>query len=592
MSFQLIFTAIVMLIMIIALIKELFEPSGIVFTCLLILIIGGVITVDEAFRGFSNKGMLTVGFLFIISAALQSSGAFTSLISRMLGSIRNSESTRYLRLMFPVAGLSAFLNNTPIVATLIPLVKSWAKANSLPVSKYLIPLSYAAVLGGTVTLIGTSTNLVVHGLLLENGEQGFSFFQISAVGVPIAIIGILFVSLIGRKLLPSYKDAIIKLGDKTREFVVGLTVNSEFKHLNKTVEQADLRHLSGLFLFQIERDGKIITPVKPEEVILENDNLFFTGLTDTIFELQKTRGLQLIEDDFFDLNELDSDQYQTCEAVISNTSSLIGQTIRDSGFRTHFNAVILAIHRGGHRLNKKIGDIKLKSNDTLFLLAHKGFDNKWYHSHDFSLVTSSLDFYSKPKHKGNLALIILIGMILAAATGMVPVLLATALAAILMMILNIISSSDARKSVHWDILLLIASSFGISKAMANSGLAELIGSALINSLAFLGPIGILISVFLLTSLSTLFITNNAAAAIVFPIAYSIVLSTQINIQAVMLILALGASTCFASPIGYQTNLMVYSAGGYKFIDFFRLGIIMNVFIGIVSVTLVYFLYIA
>lgn len=590
-DFSLIYTAVVLLAMIVALLKEWLEPAAIVFSSMLFLTLGGVISVDEAFRGFSNKGMITVGFLFVVSAALQSSGAFAALVSKLLGSSRQRRSTRYFRLMLPVAGLSAFLNNTPIVATLIPIIKSWAKKNGLPSSKYLIPLSYAAVLGGTITLIGTSTNLVVHGLLIENGQPGFSFFEISIIGIPVAIVGLLFLSLLGYKLLPTNPDMITSLGKNTREFVVGLKVTSKFPYLNKTVQQANLRHLPGLFLFQIERGNQVITPVEPNQKIQEGDNLFFTGLTSTIFELQKTPGLQLLDDQHFNLSELDSDKYKTYEAVLSNTSSLVGQTVRDSGFRTHYNAVILAIHRGGHRLDKKIGNITLKANDTLFLLAAKDFADTWYHSPDFSLVTPSLDIYSKPRWQGNLALIIMAAMVISAATGLLPIILATALAAILVISTGIISPAAARKALHLDILLLIASSFGIAQALTNSGLAKLVGTSLIQHLTFLGPLGILVGIFMLTSLSTLFITNNAAAAIMFPIAYSMSQALPLDLKPIMLILVLGASSCFASPIGYQTNLMVYAAGGYKYRDFFRLGFLMNILVGIVAVTLVYFLYV-
>ena len=265
--FVLIYTTAVILLMIISLAKEWFNPAGIVFSALLLLIAGGVITVNEAFAGFSNKGMLTVGFLFVVSAALQSSGAFERFILSILGSRKNKDREKYLRLMLPVAGLSAFLNNTPIVATLIPIVKSWAKRNNLSASKFLIPLSYAAVLGGTCTLIGTSTNLVVHGLLLENGFEGFSFFEITQVGIPVAILGILFMALFGKKLLPDRKDVITRLGEETREFVVEMRVSKKYPHLNNTIEKAHLRHLHGLFLFQINRNNETIAPIAPDEVI-------------------------------------------------------------------------------------------------------------------------------------------------------------------------------------------------------------------------------------------------------------------------------------------------------------------------------------
>ena len=580
---ELYYTTIVILIMVIALAKEWFHPAGIVFSALLLLLAGKVITVNEAFAGFSNKGMLTVGFLFVVSAALQSSGTFERFVLGMLGNNHKSDTGRYLRLMLPVAGLSAFLNNTPIVATLIPIIKSWTKRNNLSASKFLIPLSYAAILGGTCTLIGTSTNLVVHGLLLEAGYEGFSFFEITRIGVPVALLSILFMTLVGKYLLPDRKDVITELGENTREFVVELKVGEEYPHLNQTIEQANLRHLPGLFLFQISRDDQTIAPVSPREKIQQGDRLFFTGLTDTIYELQKTPGLHSVKDQQFNIRDIDSDKFKTYEVVISNTSHLVGDTVRDSGFRSHYNAVILAIHRSAERIEQKIGDIVLQPNDTLFLLAPTGFEKKWYHSRDFTLVTPSLEIYSKPPWKGNLSLGILIAMIVAAATGIIPIIFAAAIAAVLMIVTKIINPKDAQNAVAWDVLLLIASSFGIAKAISNSGLADLVGNSLINGLSFMGETGIIIGIFILTSTFTLLITNNAAAAIVFPIALSISQTMHLNPQAIMLTLALAASTCFASPIGYQTNLMVYSAGNYRFKDFFKIGAVMNVVVGIIVV---------
>ncbi len=581
--FSLYYTALVILVMIFALAREWFHPAGIVFSALLLLLAGKVITVNEAFAGFSNKGMLTVGFLFVVSAALQSSGTFERFVLGILGNNHKSDTSRYLRLMLPVASLSAFLNNTPVVATLIPIIKSWAKRNNLSASKFLIPLSYAAILGGTCTLIGTSTNLVVHGLLLDAGYDGFSFFEITKIGVPVALLSILFITFVGRFLLPDRKDVITELGENTREFVVELKVGEEYPHLNLSIEQANLRHLPGLFLFQIERNDQTIAPISPRERIQQGDRLFFTGLTETIYELQKTPGLHSVKDPQFNIMDIDSDKFKTYEVVISNTSHLVGDTVRDSGFRSHYNAVILAIHRSGERIEQKIGDIVLQPNDTLFLLAPTGFEKKWYHSRDFTLVTPSLEIYSKPRWKGNLSLGILVAMIIVAATGVIPIIFAAAIAAVLMIAGNIINHKDAQNAVAWDVLLLIASSFGIAKAISNSGLADVVGNGLISGLCFMGEIGIFIGIFILTSTFTLLITNNAAAAIVFPIAISITQSMNMNPQALMLTLALAASTCFASPIGYQTNLMVYSAGNYKFKDFIKIGLPMNIFMGIAVV---------
>lgn len=587
--FEMYFTAAVILMMTIALIKELYRPSIILFFSLLVLCLGNVISIKEAFNGFSNHGMLTVAVLFVVAAALQSSTAFGKTMGKILG--KGKSKTRYIRLMLPVSFISAFLNNTPVVASLIPVIKKWSKDNDLPASKFLIPLSYAAIFGGLCTLIGTSTNLVVHGLLLDHGLEGFSFFEIGKVGLPVAIIGILYFSIGGHRLLPKRKDIMTQFGEHTREFVVEMKVDPEYPNIGRSIEEANLRHLKGLYLFQIIRDEKEIAPVSPDEKIKINDRLFFVGLPDTIFELQKTPGLHIIKDPDFDLKNIDSDKVKTYETVISNSSPLIGQTVRDCDFRTKYNAVILGIHRSGERIKKKVGDIELQPNDTLFLLANKDFDQRWYNSRDFSLVSLSVDKYSKPKRKGQTALIFVVLMVLAAATGFAPsMLIAASVAAALMLLSNIISFNDAKNSIDFDVLLVIAAAFGIGKALENSGLADLAANHLISSLHGFGIIGIIAGVFFITSIYTELITNNAAAALMFPIALSTAQHLNVDPRAFMITIAIAASACFATPLGYQTNLMVYNPGGYKFTDFLKTGVAMNILVGIVATCIVYFLY--
>ncbi|NOY59347.1 MAG: SLC13 family permease [Calditrichaeota bacterium] len=590
MSFEFWYTTIIIVLMSIALTKEFYKPALIVFTALLLLIIGNVVSIDEAFSGFSNKGMLTVGFLFIVSAALQSSGAFENIILQILGNGNTSTFVRYIRFLFPVAGLSAFLNNTPIVASLIPIVKSWTKKNNLTASKFLIPLSYAAILGGVTTLIGTSTNLIIHGMLLEHGYPGFSFFEITKIGLPVAILGLLFIALVGHRLLPSRKEPIVQLDENTREFVVEMKVGEEYPNIGKSIEQANLRHLQGLFLFQISRGIKIIAPVSPEEKIKLSDRLFFTGLPQTIYELQKTPGLHVIKDTDFDLENLDSDEIKTYEAVVSESSPLNGQTVRDSNFRNRYQAIILAIHRSGQRINKKVGDIVFRPGDTLFILAKKGFDKKWYHQKDFTLVSSSLDIYSKPKWKGNLALILLLGLVLSAALNLVPIILAAAATAVLMVALRILSPEDAQKSIDWSVLLVIASSFGIGRALENSGLSAIIADALVYIFDVLGPMGVIAAIFFITSGYTMIITNNAVAAIMFPVVLTTVKFLHTDMEPLMLAFVIGASACFASPLGYQTNYMVYGPGSYRFTDFLKIGLSLNLFLGVSVTALIYFMF--
>ena len=584
------YTAIIIILMTVVLVKETFEPDLVVFSALILLTVGKVINVKEALVGFSNSGMLTVGFLFIVAEALKQTGILNQLGSFILGNNGKSISDKLLRFLFPVSALSAFFNNTPIVAMLIPAIHSWAKRNDYAVSKFLIPLSYAAILGGTCTLIGTSTNLVVHGLMIESGMGGMSFFEISKIGVPVAIIGILLIAAIGHRILPDRKEPLIEFGENTREFVVELKVESNYQHLRKTVEDAGLRHLKGLFLFQIERKKQIIAPISPDEKILLDDRLFFTGLPDTIIELQRTPGLTILKDTRFDLKNYDSDFLNTYEAVISPSSPLIGINVRESNFRSRYNAVIIAIHRNGERIQKKIGDIVLHAGDTLLILAKHDFLKQWYNSKDFYLISESEKVPSKPRWYSYFSLSVLVLMIMAMVFKIVPIVVATAFAAVVLIFSKCISPSVAHKSVHWNVLLIIASAFGISRALENSGVAHFLADKLIFLVGSVGTLGLLSGIYFMTSFYTEIITNNAAAALLFPIAIATANQAGIDARPFAIAVALAASASFATPLGYQTNLMVYGPGGYKFRDFLKIGIPMNLLVGVLVITIIYVYY--
>jgi di/tricarboxylate transporter len=583
------YTLILLALMTVALVKELFDPDITIFSVLLLLIVGRVISIKDAFAGFSNSGMLTVGFLFIVARALQETGILNRLGDIFLGSDIKSTPARLLRFLFPVSFISAFFNNTPIVAMLIPVITSWARKHDYSASKFLIPLSYAAILGGTCTLIGTSTNLVVHGLMIESGVGGMSFFEISKVGVPLMIIGVVAVSLLSGRFLPNRKEPIVELGDRTREFVIELKVEADYKYRGYTIEEAGLRHLRGLFLFQIERNRKKIAPVGHDERIQLGDRLFFTGLPGTIIELQKTHGLTVLRDSKFDLKNYNSDEVKAFEAVISPTSPLIGNNVRESNFRGRYNAAIIAIHRSGERIQKKIGDIVLRAGDTLLLMARPNFLKDWYNSKDFYLVSESEIIPSKPRWYSVFSLSILILMILSMALNILPILASVCIAAVILIISKCIAPQAARRSVDWGVLLIIASSFGIAKALDNSGVAYFLAEKLIISVGSLGLIGILAGVYFMTSIYTEIITNNAAAALLFPIALSAATQAGADPRPFLIAVAIGGSACFATPLGYQTNLMVYGPGGYRFKDFLKIGTPMNIFIGCMAIAILYVL---
>ena len=473
---------------------------------------------------------------------------------------------------------------------LIPAVRSWTEKHHLSSSKFLIPISFAAILGGMCTLIGTSTNLIIHGLMIDYGMSGISLFEISKIGVPIAIIGMLFVTFAGQYLLPDRKQPIVELGERTREFVIELKVTDDYANIGKTIEASGLRHLKGLFLFQIEREQKIIAPAEPDEIIRCGDRLFFTGIPQTILELQKTPGLALTKDSHFNLKQYDSSQIKTFECVISPTSPLIGKTVRESNFRSQYDAVIIAIHRQGERIQKKVGDIVLRPGDTLLLLANKNFRQKWYHSKDFYLIASGDGVPSKPRWQGYFTVGVLFSIIALTVLNVFPLLTATAMGVVLLLLSKSVKPGEAHNMVDWRVLLIIAISLGIAQAVQKSGLAGIMADEIVQIGGYFGTFGVIAGVYVLTSLYTTIITNNAAAALVFPIAVSAAQMSHADTHAFAITVMIAAAASFATPISYQTNLMVYGPGGYKFKDFLKIGVPLQFLVGIVALFLIRIFY--
>ncbi len=589
-GFELYYTGALIIVMSIVLVLELLEVELAIFSVLVLLIIGEVITLKQAFVGFSNQGMLTIALMFIVAGALQNTGMLRQIQRMIFAEGEVSMARRLLRLLFPVTLLSGFINNTPVVAMLIPTIKSWAQKNDFASSKFLIPLSYAAILGGMCTLIGTATNLIVDGLMIDFGLEGMSLFEISKIGAPMAIYGLIFVSFFGHRLLPSHKEKLVELGESTREFVIELKVTRDYEHIGKTIEEAGLRHLKGLFLFQIERAGEFIAPALPQERIRKGDRLFFNGVPQTIMELQKQPGLNLTKDSHFDLKEYDSAVIKTFECVVSPSSPLVGVPVRESNFRQRYGAVIIAIHRHGERIDKKIGDITLHAGDTLLVLAPRDFRDKWYHTKHFYLIAGAANIPSKPQWRGYLAVGLLVMMVALTFLKVMPLLSAAALAAILLIATRTVRTTEARRMVDGRVLVIIAMSLGIAQGVQESGLAEFLAEKIVSLGGTFGPLGVLISIYVVTSLYNTIIVSSATAALIFPIAVSAANAVGADPRGFAIAVAVAAVASFASPISYQTNLMVAGPGGYRFKDFLKIGIPLQVSSGVLAIFLISWYY--
>jgi di/tricarboxylate transporter len=581
--------------MIAALVKEVMRPGLILFSALIIMMIIGIVQSEEVLAGFSNKGMITVAILFVISEGITQSGALNRLANAFLPRRRGNIRSLFFRLMFPISFLSAFLNNTPIVIIFAPIVKKWAENLNLSSQKFLIPLSYATILGGVCTLIGTSTNLVVHGLMLDNGYAGFSMFELGMVGVPLAFSGYIYMSYIGVHLLPGEKNFIRKPLSDQKDYYYELIVPAESPMVGQILKNGRSKELKGFDIIEIERDGIKFEGKAAGLTIEANDHLLVAG---------KSNGLEIIKDltsvrlKGLDLlkNEIKPNELKQYEVVLAPRFAGIGKTIFEFNFFDHYQAAIVAVHRNGERITTNLRSLKLREGDNLVLLTTDRFIKNWGDSKIFYLTTYIGDHdKSAGRAKRWMALSILVLMIAGVtAADYLPkfgnlntdMFFFSAIAAMLMIWLKIVPHQKYTKAISWDLLITIACSFGISKALQNSGAADGIAHTAINFAKSWGPVGVLACIYLITNIFTEVITNNAAAAISFPIAMAAATQLGVSPKPFFVAICIAASMSFSTPIGYQTNLIVQGIGNYKFRDFVKVGLPFNIIAFIICITLI------
>lgn len=563
-----------------------FTPDMVLMVALTILSVAGVLDAKQALSGFSNEGLITVAAMFVIAAGISSTGGVEIIVNRLLG---NPKSTRaaLFRLALPLIPLSAFLNNTPVVATMIPAVTRWSKRIGVSPSKLMIPLSYTTILGGTLTLIGTSTNLVVNGQYQAlTGKKGFELFDITWIGLPVALVGIFFIVIFLPWLLPHRQSAAEQFGDR-KKYTFEVAVANKGPLEGVTIAKAGLRNLQRIYLVEIERHGSIVTAVSSEEKLQGGDRLVFVGETSAIVDILRINGL-VASDNQTPVIEKDAPERCLVEAVVSQNCDSIGKAIRDSHFRNRYGAVVLAVARDGEAIKGNLGSIELQPGDVLLLEARPAFVTRQRVEKDFLLINDLEE--TRPNHdRANLSWLLLLGVIATATSGVASMLNAALVGAGLMVLTGCCSVAEARRSLDLTVLISIAASFALGNALQVSGAADFIAHQIL-SIADGNPWVLLALSYVTVSLLTEIITNNAAALLMLPIVLAITESQSINPEPFVFATMMAASASFATPLGYQTNLMVYGPGGYHFKDFVRVGVPMNIIVGITTVALIPFIW--
>lgn len=582
MSLDAFFTLFVVASVLLALAITKLSADLVLLSAMTCLLATGILTPAQALAGFSNTGVITIATLYVVAAGLKETGAVQWISARLLGQPHSVQGALG-RMLLPVGILSAFMNNTTVVAMFIPAIQDWSQRLAIPASKLLLPLSYATILGGTCTLIGTSTNLVVNGLLQSQTGTHLGLFDVALVGVPILLAGTVFMMLFAGKILPS-RDGVQEQLDQAREYGVEVEVEGSGPLPGKTIAQAGLRNLMYGYLAEIERNGDLITAVEPNRTLQGGDKLYFIGAPECASELRRIQGLKPASGS---IHKLDVANHQRClvEVVLSAEFPALGKTIRESRFRTCFNAVVLSVSREGNRLPGKLGSIELQAGDTLLLEASHEFVEQYRFRRDFLLLSALNDSTPPDFSKAPLALGILLSMVLLSALGVLPLLEAALIAAGAMVTCRCITASKARQHIDLPVIVVIAASFALGNAMTVTGAAADIARFVFSG-DQVSPWIALLGVYLLTVFFTELITNNAAAVLMFPVGMAV--SEQLGVSFLPFVVAImfAASASFLTPIGYQTNLMVYGPGRYKFSDYFRLGFPVSFLVAIIVVLLV------
>ncbi|MEZ5184239.1 MAG: SLC13 family permease [Candidatus Nanopelagicales bacterium] len=550
------------------LIRSRTSPAVVVFGGTILLLAFGVITTEEALSGFANPAPITVAALYVVARSVEQTGALTPLMHRFIGK-KGYVRRPLARVMLPSAGASAFLNNTPIMAMLIPQISDWADRRRVSVSRLLMPLSFATILGGTITVIGTSTNLVVNGKMIDSGLTPIGFFEIGKLGLPLALIGVGLVVLLAPRVLPARRSVRAEMEETVRRFTVEMTVVPNGAVDGKTVEEANLRDLQGVFLTSVDRGDTVIAPVRPDTVLRGGNRLRFAGQAGKVLDLHERRGLQSAELEH--VVALDDPRVRYFEVVVGSRSPLVGSTLRDVGFRSEYQAAVVAIHRDGHLLDAKLGSVQIRVGDTLIVVSDPDFRDRWQDRADFLLIAEIDGNPPKPTSRAWIPIALLAAIVILAATGLVPILIGSLFGAVAVVALGILTAPEARRAVDLEVIVVIASAFGLAAAMQTSGLALTVANGLVHTFDVWGERGVLLGVVVATIVLTEMVTNNAAALLMLPIGLTVAAQTALDPRGVAIAIAVAASASFLTPIGYQTNTMVYGPGGYRFGDYARLG---------------------
>lgn len=577
---------VVILILFYLIFKEKIQPTVGFVSVVLFFLLSGILSTKEVLSGFSNESIAVIVLLILITAGLRKNFDIEKLFEKAFSQYKTYRSF-LLGMMTKVALLSSIINNTPVVAVMTPYIFNWGKKKGISPSKLLIPLSFATIMGGMITIIGTSTTLVLNGFLLDFKASTLHLPDFIITGLAVSTTGILFFATIGHRLLPNRLDLIESFKKNKREYLIQLELIKDSPLIGKTVYEAGLRNLKDVFLVEIIRENRVITPVEPKEVIHPNDILNFAGNTNKIWELIKSnRGLTLPQHEDIE----PANGTNLVEAVISHNSSLVLRKVKETDFRNKYDAAIVAVHRNGEKLRGKIGEIKLIAGDLLLLFAGEKFIYKSDIHRDLYVISNIVENPKPEKYQMNTFIVVALVAITLLLLGYFSLFTSLLIIFSIMIIFKLTTVNDIKKEIDLSMIVILVFSLAIGQAIIKTQAGNILANFVMDLLLPYGNFAILTGLVLFTTILTSVINNVGAISISFPVAYSLSNTLGLNGDPFYVAIAFAASASFLTPIGYQTNLIIYGPGGYTFKDFFKVGVPVTLIYLITAITTISILY--
>ncbi|MDQ3633352.1 MAG: SLC13 family permease [Acidobacteriota bacterium] len=586
MSYEMIFVFGVLLLAVVLFVTEKISVDLVALLIMAILLVSQILSPAEGLAGFSNTATITVASMFIISAGLFKTGAVNFLGVFVNRIFKQNFWVAMIAVMILVGVLSAFINNTPVIAIFLPIILGVAKETKISASKLLMPISFASMLGGVCTLIGTSTNILVSSIAEEKGLPAFTMFEFLPLGLAMFVVGTAYMLIIGIRLIPERRGE----GDLTETFSLGeylteVVLQDHSSSVGCKIKDAPICKDLDFLILEIRRGEELLNLPTAEVVLHAGDNLKIRADVEKIRALQKREGVKLKPQSKWGDESVTSEDYKLVEAVVAPHATFDGESLQEINFREKYGTTVLAIRQHGKLLREKISDTKLRGGDTLLIEANKDRIASLKLDNDF-IIVSETETVKFRRDKVVIAILIVVGVILSASLGFLPIVVSSVVGAILLVLFRCLLLDEVYQAIDWKIIFLLAGVLSLGTALEKTGAAEMVSLTILSSVGSFGPVLLVSGFYLLTSISTEMISNNASAALIAPIAIATAATLEVSPIPFLVAVTFAASASFMTPVGYQTNTMIYGPGQYKFFDFVKVGTPLNIILWITASLLI------